>query len=247
MFQANAFRHHPELEGAIIDPHNSFFRGLTTQGLIDQHPELEAFRNWVHTDEKREAIRREFFEQHEQGDLWIFAYGSLMWDPALDFAEVRRAFASEHERKLILLDDKGARGTKDAPGLMAALDHGKGCEGLVFRIHAKDVDRETKILWQREMIGPAYLPKFVPAQIGDQTIQALTFLADHSSDIMRATLTRAEQIHFLATGSGFLGSSKAYLENIVAQFAKLGIPDADCVALLQETEAYMAENGMSDV
>ena len=247
MFQANAFQHHPELAGSIVDPHKSFFRTITTRSLLDQNPKLEAFRDWVHTDEVRETNRKSFLEQFGQGDLWIFAYGSLMWDPALDFAEVRRAYASEHERKFILLDEKGARGTKEAPGLMAALDHGKGCEGLAFRVHAQDVDRETQILWQREMIGPGYLPTLVSAQMGGQQVQVLTFLADLSNDAMCDTLTREQQVQYIATGSGFLGSSKAYLENIVVQFEKLGIPDADCVALLQETEAYIAQNGISNV
>lgn len=57
----------------------------------------------------------------------MFAHGSLMWDPAIDFAEVRRAWLPGHARRFILCDIHGARGTRDAPGLMAALDRGDGC------------------------------------------------------------------------------------------------------------------------
>jgi hypothetical protein len=78
---------------------------------------------------------RAALEGHE-GDLWVFGYGSLIWDPALEFAEVRRAFAPNHRRRFILEDIYGGRGTPNGPGLMAALDDGDGCNGLCFRIAA---------------------------------------------------------------------------------------------------------------
>jgi glutathione-specific gamma-glutamylcyclotransferase len=162
-----------------------------------------------------------------------------MWDPALHFAEVRRAFVPGLARRFILKDDKGGRGTAEAPGLMAALDTGTGCEGLAFRIAAAEVDAETEILWRREMIGPGYLAAFVTAHIGGQPVTALTFVADHGADVIFPALSRADQVRFIATGAGFLGSSKGYLDNIVSHFALLGIVDQDCETLQHEVEAYL--------
>ena len=226
------FTHHPELRGRIADPATSFFRTLSVRALVERHPRLES---WVHTDEQREAIRAQALQGHA-GDLWIFAYGSLMWDPALRFAEVRRARADGHARRFILFDDFG-RGTQEAPGLMAALDAGDGCEGLAFRIRAEDVDVETEILFRREMIGPAYIPAFIPVRIAGREASALTFLADHDFPDIRGDITRSDQIRYIATGVGFLGTSRDYLANIVEHFAHLGIEDDHCTGLLREVEA----------
>jgi cation transport protein ChaC len=174
----------------------------------------------------------------DDGDLWVFAYGSLMWDPGLRFAEVRRAHVGDHARRFILKDVYGGRGTFSAPGLMAALDKGPGCDGLLFRIAADLVEEETAVLWRREQLGPAYTPTFVSATVADRPVTALTFVADHDARLIDGRLTRAEQVRYLATGTGFLGSSLDYLRNIDVKFKALGIEDEEVADLLGEVEAY---------
>ena len=235
------FTHHPELRDRITSSENSFFRHLNVDDLLRQYPELEPFRSWMHSDETREAIRAQAMARHT-GDLWVFAYGSLMWDPALRFQEVRRVHAAGYARRLILKDDKGGRGTQEAPGLMAALDAGPHCEGLAFRISEQDVAAETEILFRRELIGPGYVPKFIPVTSGETVIQAITFLADHDSPDMLPDIDRSEQVHLIATGAGILGTSHDYLFKIVQQLAHLGIEDPDCAALLQDVEDYRSRN-----
>jgi glutathione-specific gamma-glutamylcyclotransferase len=236
---ADPYAHHPELRGKIADPLTSFFRTLTVESIIAQHPQMQTLRKWAYSDTTREGLRAQTLQGHT-GDLWVFAYGSLMWDPAFQFAELRRAHVPTYARRFILVDDRGGRGTKDEPGLMAALDKGDGCQGLAFRIAAADVDTETEVLWRRELIGPGYIATFVTAQINGQPKPVLTFIADHTTAIMHPHITRAQQIRYIATGKGILGTSKAYLENIVTQFALLGIVDPDCTALLSEVEDYLA-------
>ncbi len=235
------FVHHPELRARIAEPESSYFRTFNIEALIKEHPHLEQFLPWTHADDEREAIRAAALAHHE-GDLWVFAYGSLMWDPALRFAEVRRAYAPGHERRFILMDDKGGRGSKEAPGLMAALDTGAGCEGLAYRVRAEDVDEETEILFRREVIGPGYVPAFVPVRIGGTDATALTFLADHGYADIRGDIAWGDQVRYIATGAGFLGTSLQYLSNIVDHFAHLGIVDVHCTDLLEAVEAYRAES-----
>lgn len=171
---------------------------------------------------------------HSDDDLWVFAYGSLMWDPGFHFAEVRRAALPGHARRFILRDIYGGRGTPEAPGLMAALDavEGQTCDGLVFRIAQPHVEAESQQIWKREMIAPAYTPVMVPVSFGDQQVQALTFVADHEAELIAPAITRAEQVSCLLTGGGFLGTSLEYLENIATHFDVLGIRDDEVVGLL---------------
>lgn len=241
--RVDPFAHHPELRDRIADPETSFFRTLTVEGLLRSNPELGHLRGWVFSDMRREAIRREALRGHS-GDLWVFAYGSLMWDPAIRFADVRRAHAPHHERQFILRDTKGARGTQEAPGMMAALDAGGGCDGLAFRISADNVDTETEILFRREMIGPGYHAVFIEADIGEEAICALTFLADHGSPDIHPDISRSDQVRHIATGKGFLGTSRQYLVNVVDHFRHLGIVDRHCADLLVEVDAYIAAHGL---
>lgn len=186
---------------------------------------------------KREASRRATLAGHA-GGLWVFAYGSMMWDPAIDFVEVRRAWLPGHVRRFILCDVHGARGTPEAPGLMAALDQGEGCHGLAFRIPTERVEDETRNLWAREMSLPSYVPQTLPTDLDGESVLALAFLADHGADMIRGDLTREEQVRYLATGTGFLGTSREYLETIARQFAALGIDDPEVTALLADVRAF---------
>ncbi len=231
------FSHHPELRDKIRDPAESFFRKFDVAAVFAGKPELRWVVDLLHTDAVREASRVQMLAEHGPGDLWVFGYGSLMWDPGFHFAEVRRATVTGYARRFVLRDTWGGRGTREEPGLMAALDHGDSCEGIAFRIAAQVIDAETESLWRREMVGPGYIPTFVSTSIDGSPEQALTFVADHTADQINPDLTRAEQVHHIAHGAGFLGTSREYLVNIVRQFAALGIDDAECTALLAAVDA----------
>jgi len=235
------FLHHPELRDLINEPENCFFRTFTTAKLAEMAHE-KGIPRWWHSDEQREAMRAKTLAEHGGGDLWVFAYGSLMWDPGLYFEEVRRAWLPDHARRLILKDIYGARGTAEAPGLMAALDRGgAGCHGLAFRIAEPQIETETEALWRREGIGPAYWPVFVKLQVGDAVLTALTFIANHEADLIDSEMTGDDQMRYLVTGTGFAGSSIDYLRNLVSRLRAVGIQDVDLEDLLQKAEGRLIE------
>lgn len=238
--EQSAFYFHPELEGKIVSPLSSFFRTFSVESVFEKNPDLQWVLELLHTDDDREQSRAQTLADHRSGDLWVFAFGSLMWDPAFLFTEVRRASVPGYSRQFLLKDIYGGRGTREAPGLMAALDKGGCCEGLVFRIAAQDIETETEVLWRREMVGPGYIPTFVTALVDGQPVKALTFVADYSADAINLDMTRQDQVSYIATGTGFLGTSKDYLSNIVSQCSILGIDDEDCSALLREVEEFLA-------
>ncbi|MCR9135158.1 MAG: gamma-glutamylcyclotransferase [Alphaproteobacteria bacterium] len=208
------------------------------RAVLERQPELAWVLDLLYTKAQRDESRQQALSAKTGGDLWIFAYGSLMWDPAMHFQEVRRAHALDFERRFILKDVYGGRGTREAPGLMAALDHGTGCHGLAFRVAEADLETETEILWRREMAGDAYIPTFITTIIDGKPVDALTFVANRASDSICREITHQDQISFISTGSGFLGTSLEYLENIVRQFHALGIFDEECSALLAEVRTH---------
>lgn len=232
------FLHHPMLRGKISDPLKSFFRTFRPSDMDLRAKELGLPDDWRRTDGEIEATRKTFLEGRLDCDLWIFAYGSLMWDPAFIFSEVRRGRIIGYHRRFCLKDTLGARGTREFPGLMAALDEGDECNGLVFRIAKDRVETESEIVWRREMLAPAYKPIFAEVHTEFGPVEALSFAADHSADMIDSGITRAEQVRFIATGCGFLGSSFEYLENLHTHFTLLGVSDKEISELIEEVSAY---------
>ena len=70
--------------------------------------------------------------QAPRGDVWIFAYGSLIWNPIFPFAEKRVARIYGLHRSFCLWSRVG-RGTRENPGLVLGLDDGGSCSGLALR------------------------------------------------------------------------------------------------------------------
>jgi cation transport protein ChaC len=88
----------------------------------------------------------------------------------------------------------GACGTLQTPGLLAALDKGGSCDGLVFRILQKHVEQETEVLWRREMPLPGYVAAFLDVETTCGNINALVFISDHAAEKIIPDIRRSEQI-----------------------------------------------------
>ena len=234
------FVHHPELREKFVDPRESSFRELDLAKLDEKMRSIGAAADWRHSDTYREESRRKSLESAAPGNLWVFAYGSLMWDPAFRFDEVRIAHLSRHERRFCLKSELG-RGTPEKPGLMAGLDDGQGCDGLAFRIPHELVEEETRIIWQREMLLHAYAPVFFTATTALGEIETLAFVVDHTANSYVPDLTLQQTARYMATGKGMFGSNQEYLENMAKQFEVLCIHDAAMFALRDATRSYVAQ------
>lgn len=219
-----AFMHVPALAGKIVEPEKSFFR-LTRDRLheLDRVARENGYpESWRLTDEAREATRATLLAGRST-DLWLFAYGSLMWDPAVHIVEIRMATLQGFHRSFCLKSKIG-RGSAERPALMAALDRGGTCKGLAFRIPGEHVDRETEILWMREMVAGSYVPTFVPIETPQGNLEALTFEINRHSD-RYVQLDLDETARLIATGRGFRGTSLEYLENVAERLDLLGFSD----------------------
>jgi cation transport protein ChaC len=232
------FRHHPALRDLITPPEQSRLRDLTPEMVRELSREHGLRTDTILPDEERDACRARTMEGRWKNDLWIFGYGSLMWDPGLVFAELRRARAPGLERRFILVDENGARGMPGRPGVMAALDTGSGCDGLIFRIAGHLVDDETRRLWNRERIEPGYHSAFVTVETAIGPIEALTFLADHDAQQIHPDLSHEDQVRFCATGEGILGTSRDYLESLARGLSALGIDDPHVTSFLEDVRTY---------
>jgi cation transport protein ChaC len=188
--------------------------------------------------DEREANRRAVLSRLPAGeDLWVFGYGSLMWNPALDVAERRPARLRGWHRSFCLWIPAG-RGTVENPGLMMALDRGGSCRGVALRIAAGLVESETKILWRREMIAGTYRPRWVPLHTEQGEIAAVTFVVNPDHPLYAGRVPLAVQVRHLATAKGRIGRARDYLHNTVVHLDELGVSDGPLHRLLDRVDRF---------
>ena len=229
----NAFLHLPELRGQLTPAHASGLR-LTDEVLAewDAQARCEGLpAHWRLPDGEVERSRSEVLAalRAQQDPLWVFAYGSLMWNPGFHFDEVRRARLPGFARRFALSTTIG-RGTPDCPGLVLTLQRRgeadpQDCEGLVFRIPAPLVDEESRLLWRREMITGAYCPQLLPLPTPQGEVQALVLVANTAHTHYRGDLSMQATAATIAKACGRVGSNRDYLEQLVRQCELLGIVD----------------------
>ena len=122
---------------------------------------------------------------------------------------------------------EGGRGSHEQPGLMAALDEGGNCDGIVFRIPAALVERETEFMWRREMFSGAYRPIFLEVATPQGSVDALVFVMDRANRRYMPELPQEDAAQMIAVAEGGLGTNFDYLDSLVRHLDQLGIQDGD--------------------
>ncbi len=173
------------------------------------------------------TIERLLAEEPEAGEVWFFAYGSLIWKPACEFVEMRTGLVRGWHRSFCLGWNNRHRGSDKAPGLMLALDRGGACKGVLYRIPANAVQDNLVKLFEREMgwKPSPFPPRWVNVQSGERTIRALTFCIDRNSGRYVSGLSVDQIADVLATAVGSRGSMAEYLFATVSHLETLGIHD----------------------
>ena len=224
----DAFAHLPHLRDKVIPACQSALRA--TADVLSAWDQLAHRQgcpdNWRLSDQVLHESMQAFLAGIDTGqDVWVFAYGSLMWNPGFHFAEVRLATLAGHQRCFSFKIDIG-RGTVDCPALMLSLENQPGCcTGLAFRIAANQLHEELAVLWRREMLQGSYLAAMLPVTTPQGRVTALVFASNPSSSNYVGAQSLDQTARTIATASGFGGSNRQYLEQLAAQLAHLDIND----------------------
>jgi glutathione-specific gamma-glutamylcyclotransferase len=171
--------------------------------------------------------------------IWVFGYGSLIWNPAFHFAERRTAHVHGYHRQFCLWARAG-RGSPERPGLMLALERGGSCHGVVYRIAPELVTTELDVLWRREMGSFVYRPVWVAARTPDGIEHAIAFVVNREHERYIRDLGINETARLLANGAGPLGLCCDYLFETVAHLRKLGLRDRRLETLEGRVRAHCA-------
>lgn len=179
------------------------------------------------SSQEREASFKTAMERYQPGEeAWVFAYGSLMWNPAIEFAEAQPCKVDGWRRSFCFWVPMG-RGTPELPGLMLALERGGACEGIAYRLAPDQVKSELNILWNREMLAGVYQAQWVPTRLRDgRTVTAVTFVVDQAHCQYCGDLPIERTAHHIAFAEGRRGACRDYLANTAAHARALHIHDS---------------------
>ena len=182
------------------------------------------------------SLDRILADWNTQRDLWVFGYGSLIWNPLFHYVERRPARVHGFHRRFCLRSRTG-RGSVENPGLVLGLDFGGCCNGVAFRIAADKARHELTLVWRREMALGSYAPRWVKMRSGGKHLRAIAFVVNHAHPHYARMLPLATIVRTLATAHGRFGSSADYLYQTVDCLASHGIHDAYLVALRERVMA----------
>lgn len=163
---------------------------------------------------------------------WVFAYGSLVWNPEFSCEEHQIGKVHGLHRAFCLRSTR-FRGTPERPGVVLGLDYGGSCIGLVYRIAPHERETIIKRLYEREMTGNIYCPRTVVAHLKDgRSVQALTFVANRSHEAYER-LNEDDLVPRLRECQGQRGLNREYLLNTEASLRVHGVVDRYLERLVQ--------------
>jgi cation transport protein ChaC len=162
-------------------------------------------------------------EETVSSDIWIFGYGSLMWDPGFAYEEAQPALVRGWHRAFCVISHH-YRGTKEKPGLVLGLARGGACRGRAFRVAAARAEATLAYLHEREMVHYVYVFREVKAELPDgRRVLAKTYVADTAHDRYCGALPLDQTAAMIAEARGISGTNVDYLENTIRHLDALGI------------------------
>ena len=174
--------------------------------------------------------------------VFVFGYGSLVWNPCIHVADTRLATVYGRHRSLALRTTFG-RGTPEHPGLMLSLSPGGSCRGLLLRIERAHARDELLLLWRREMIAGSYVPRVLNARVASRLIPTIVFDANPAHPNFCPPMPIADAARMIAAASGFNGPNADYMHLTLAALTAHGIRDRMLERLCRLLPANPASTG----
>ena len=178
--------------------------------------------------------------------VWVFAYGSLIWNPLIAFEAQCNATLQGWRRSFCLRTISG-RGRPDEPGRMLSLQPGEATQGVALRVPAAQVAHELKLLWTREMTMGGYRPAWVELALHEGgTVHAIAFTgnpghASHECDDSVPTVARR-----IAVACGAFGRNLDYLLALHEALRARGLQDDYVDQLMKAVRAIGSPSASLD-
>ncbi|MFN3889994.1 MAG: gamma-glutamylcyclotransferase [Beijerinckiaceae bacterium] len=177
----------------------------------------------------------------ETRDLWVFAYGSLLWNPGFSHVERQPARIRGYHRSLCVYSHVH-RGTPERPGLVLGLDRGGACRGLVYRVDVAQRLATLRYLRAREQVTSIYIETMLGAELDDgRLVRAVTYVVDRKHHQYSGPLPVETMVAHVKESAGRSGRNLDYVLASHAKMMELGIRDATLAALAMRLETSAGE------
>ena len=171
------------------------------------------------------ASLREALSPWQRGTpFWIFAYGSLMWNPNFDW-DARHVATIRGYHRSFRVWSRINRGTPENPGLVLTLERGGSCRGLVYRIAPDLVQEQMNLIWKREMNYDSYRPRWLNCAVGGEKMKALCFTVNRRCSGYTGEIPEEVMVEAIASAAGHFGPAHDYLFKTVETLHEHGIRD----------------------
>ncbi len=170
-------------------------------------------------------------------ETWVFAYGSLIWDPCFAHVERRPATLKGYRRAFNIWSAL-ARGTPENPGLGLGLETGgEECRGVTYRMDPAHEQDGLRTLWRREMFTGVYRPLWLTVDADGKPVDALVFVVVPGHPQYAGDLDRQATAEIIARARGERGPCRDYLARTFHALAEVDIDDDELKELLAQVEA----------
>ena len=179
------------------------------------------------TDADYRALRDRLLQRHPPGDdLLIFAYGSLIWNPACAMSEQVPATLTGWHRSFCFRITR-YRGCDEVPGLMLSLDRGGSCKGVIQRFPAAEAGERLELVLRREQVWlpSSHKPVWLTVSSQGRKLPAIGYVIDRQARNYIPGLSEEQKADMIASACGHRGPCAEYLLNTVEHLEALGIHD----------------------
>ncbi|MGJ8544274.1 MAG: gamma-glutamylcyclotransferase [Sulfitobacter sp.] len=159
--------------------------------------------------------------------MWVFGYGSLLWNPGFDPAETVIGTLPGYARSFCM-HSIHHRGTEENPGLVLALDQQpeQACEGMALSVKPGQEAEVLAYLRERELISSAYVEKTLTVHLKDgRDVEALVYVIDEDHVQYCGGMPLEEQAQIIAKAVGGRGPNTEYLYNTADHLRSVALHD----------------------
>jgi cation transport protein ChaC len=179
----------------------------------------------------------------EDGAIWVFGYGSLMWRPGFPHLEATSAVLAGYARSYCIWSEHH-RGTTARRGLVLGLAPApeRRCEGRAFRVSEDAWPETAAYLEERELTGYAYRPGHLPVALeGGRVARAHCFVADADHPHYAGRVPPDDAARIILAARGEAGLNRDYLINTVQALEHHGYREPDLHDLLDRVRLLTGE------
>jgi cation transport protein ChaC len=168
------------------------------------------------------------------GLIWVFGYGSLMWNPGFAYQAFEPGRLDGWHRRFCVTS-RHYRGTPERPGLVLGLAPGGSCTGRALGVAAAQAEGVLACLDAREHVGGIYVydRQLLPVTLlrTGVRVEAWCYVArpDHQDVVL--DLDDDALLARVAAATGAAGSNRDYVLATVRHLREIGIAEGTLEAL----------------